>query len=69
MVHGLWKPSWASQHINVLELKAIHLALDIPTLQCGSGPSHLSTTSSPLTESSISSRIAESSSRYAVMGS
>ncbi|KAL0173716.1 hypothetical protein M9458_029684, partial [Cirrhinus mrigala] len=25
---GLWEPPWTSQHINVLELRAIHLALD-----------------------------------------
>ncbi len=26
-VRGLWEPPWPSQHINVLELRSIHLAL------------------------------------------
>ncbi len=96
-VRGLWEPPWTSQHINVLESRAIHLALgnSLPnladhhilvrtdnvvaasyvnrrgtdiysTLQGVSQPSHLGTTSYPLTEGSASSRIAESSSRYAV---
>ncbi|XP_075340396.1 uncharacterized protein LOC142399558 [Odontesthes bonariensis] len=34
-VWAIWQPPWTSEHINVLELKAIHLALQrfLPTLQ------------------------------------
>ena len=34
-VRGMWQPPWTLEHINVLELKAIHLALQrfLPVLQ------------------------------------
>ena len=37
MVHGVWAPPWGGEHINVLELRAVHLALRalLPYLQAG----------------------------------